>query len=236
MFKLISNDRKLRRKYEDAIMANLTQATLFERSSTAPRISHLSIEEIEGRFALCGGKDGSCVIFDIDTKHPVMEQSMHNKCINQCQWYPVDTGMFSTCSMDMSVKLWDTNTMQSILKFDIQAPVFSHKFHSSQAIIAVGSKFNDIRLCDIRHKSFILDVAWSTVNDFELYSASKDGSIRLWDIRKSNSLNSFHDGNVVESHQGPVHALCVIPGGNFVASASSEGQIKLWDSQEPKNY
>ena len=34
------------------------------------------------------------------------------------QWYPFDTGVFTTSGMDGSLKVWDTNMLQVAQEFD----------------------------------------------------------------------------------------------------------------------
>ena len=36
----------------------------------------------------------------------------HKFSIEAVQWYPRDNGMFITSSLDKSVKVWDSNTLQ----------------------------------------------------------------------------------------------------------------------------
>lgn len=42
---------------------------------------------------------------------------VHKYSVETVQWYPHDTGMFTSSSFDKTLKVWDTNTLQvSILK------------------------------------------------------------------------------------------------------------------------
>jgi DNA excision repair protein ERCC-8 len=42
-------------------------------------------------------------------------KSGHKYSISGVNWWPVDTGIFTTSSFDERVKAWDTNTIQVIL-------------------------------------------------------------------------------------------------------------------------
>lgn len=41
------------------------------------------------------------------------------------QWFPSDTGLFITSSLDHFVRVWDTNEMSQACAFDLQQPVYA---------------------------------------------------------------------------------------------------------------
>nr|XP_045745701.1 DNA excision repair protein ERCC-8 [Mirounga angustirostris] len=93
-------------------------------------VNTLDIEPIEARYMLSGGSDGVIVLYDLENSsrqpyytckavcsvgrnHP----DVHKYSVETVQWYPHDTGMFTSSSFDKTLKVWDTNTLQvSILK------------------------------------------------------------------------------------------------------------------------
>lgn len=55
---------------------------------------------------------------------------VHKYSVETVQWYPHDTGMFTSSSFDKTLKVWDTNTLQvSTLK-------------SCQMVLSDERKFN----------------------------------------------------------------------------------------------
>jgi len=42
---------------------------------------------------------------------------VHRYSVETVQWYPYDTGMFTSSSFDKTLKIWDTNTLQVREKF-----------------------------------------------------------------------------------------------------------------------
>ena len=51
------------------------------------------------------------------------------------EWYPCDTGLFTTSSVDGSVKVWDSNTLTSATTFELGSPVHAHSL-SPLALVA----------------------------------------------------------------------------------------------------
>uniref|UniRef100_A0A9L0SFV1 ERCC excision repair 8, CSA ubiquitin ligase complex subunit n=1 Tax=Equus caballus TaxID=9796 RepID=A0A9L0SFV1_HORSE len=92
-------------------------------------VNTLDIEPVEGRYMLSGGSDGVIVLYDLENSsrqpcytckavcsvgrnHP----DVHKYSVETVQWYPHDTGMFTSSSFDKTLKVWDTNTLQLVLE------------------------------------------------------------------------------------------------------------------------
>jgi len=45
-------------------------------------------------------------------------EDKHKYSITNICWYPIDNGMYTTSSMDHSIKVWDTNFMKVIVIFN----------------------------------------------------------------------------------------------------------------------
>ena len=56
-----------------------------------------------------------------------------------------------------------------------------------------------------------------------LSSASRDGTIKLWDISKQTEIHCLR------GHEKAVLAQAVSPDGKKIASASEDGTVKIWD-------
>ncbi|KAI9344204.1 WD40-repeat-containing domain protein [Zopfochytrium polystomum] len=209
-----------------------------ERCHKGP-VNSLDVDRVDSRFLLSGGADASIHIFDLGMAdnapagafgenlssaaqipgkvRPLasINKSVggtgHKFSITGVNWYPLDTGLFTSSSMDCTIKIWDTNSLESVCSFALGHRVHSHALPphpGAHALIAAATEAPQIRLCDMRsgafthtlaadfvggHISSVLTVAWSPLNEHQLASGSRDKSIRLWDIRKAKSCVTTFD-------------------------------------------
>jgi len=141
----------------------------------------------------------------------------HSSSITHVQWYPVDTGAFISSASDGSILLWDTNRMEPVLRvkpFEDSGMGSAHlQTGGDRSLIATGSWYEStIKLVDLRsgshshqlmgHEKGITALQWSPTMPAILASGSRDGSIRLWDIRKSGSQSCISIFNREASSTG----------------------------------
>ncbi|XP_044302245.1 DNA excision repair protein ERCC-8 isoform X2 [Varanus komodoensis] len=176
-------------------------------------INTLDIEPVENRYMLSGGSDGVVVLYDLENlsrkpcytckavcsvgrSHP----DVHKFSVETVQWYPHDTGMFTSSSFDKTLKIWDTNTLQPADVFNFEGTVYSHHMSpvaTKHCLIAVGTKSPKVQLCDLKsgscshilqgHKQEILAVSWSPRYEYILATASADSRVKLWDVRRASA-------------------------------------------------
>lgn len=110
--------------------------------------------------------------------------------------------MFVSGSLDGNVIVWDTNTFDKVLKFNIKQKIYNISINkaskSNKPLIAVASHQYNIYLCDILSNSFthslighsdvVRCVAFNPFNEYMVASGSHDGCIRIWDIRKAGCI------------------------------------------------
>jgi DNA excision repair protein ERCC-8 len=240
-------------------------------------ITKIDLDVCENRFLLSGAFDTSINIFDLEQMHspgkfsfePIVNidtdtVGMHKKAISGLCWYPLDSGMFFTCSIDNTVNVWDTNSTNVIRIFDIEAPVYSidvSRCALNHTLISAAAEDNMVHLCDIRtgksiwqlkgHSGKVLETKWSPGQQYTLVSGSEDGSIRLWDVRKCNqSVLTFDQhldakdrskvrkkglGNI-KSHNGAVNGLCFTPDSTRLVSTGTDSTMRCWSVFDGTNH
>ncbi|XP_021235477.1 DNA excision repair protein ERCC-8 isoform X2 [Numida meleagris] len=212
-------------------------------------INTLDIEPVEGRYMLSGGSDGVIVLYDLENlsrkpnytckalcsvgrSHP----DAHKFSVETVQWYPHDTGMFTSSSFDKTLKIWDTNTLQPADVFQFEGTVYSH--HMSP----VATKH-----CLIAgHRQEVLAVSWSPRHEYVLATASADSKVKLWDVRRaSGCLTTLdqHNGEkskasseaVNTAHNGRVNGLCYTSDGLHLLTVGTDDRMRLWNSSTGEN-
>ncbi|XP_039125945.1 WD repeat-containing protein ATCSA-1-like [Dioscorea cayenensis subsp. rotundata] len=178
-------------------------------------VNSLQVDLIEGRYLLSGASDASAAAFDVQhatdregngliAKHKslfVVDKQLefgHKYAISSVLWYPVDTGLFVTGSLDHHVKVWDTNSVQVVMDFKMPGKVYGMAMSAiatTHMLIAAGSEDVQVRLCDIAsgafthtlsgHRDGVMSLEWSASSEWILMTGGCDGAIRFWDIRRA---------------------------------------------------
>ncbi|XP_048787422.1 DNA excision repair protein ERCC-8 isoform X2 [Lagopus muta] len=212
-------------------------------------INTLDIEPVEGRYMLSGGSDGVIVLYDLENlsrkpnytckalcsvgrSHP----DAHKFSVETVQWYPHDTGMFTSSSFDKTLKIWDTNTLQPADVFQFEGTVYCHHmspFATKHCLIA-------------GHRQEVLAVSWSPRHEYVLATASADSKVKLWDVRRaSGCLTTLdqHNGEkskasseaVNTAHNGRVNGLCYTSDGLHLLTVGTDDRMRLWNSSTGEN-
>lgn len=147
--------------------------------------------------------------------------------------------------------------MKCVRRFDIKDRVYTHAMSpiptAQHTLIACGTGNPTIQMCDLRakstaqtligHKDAVLALQWSPIDAYQLVSAGKDQSIRVWDIRSSGrraltalrrpALSSA--AGEAAAHQGAIIGLQFTEDGRWLVSSGHDqnpaDRLYLWDLQ-----
>ncbi|XP_071118181.1 DNA excision repair protein ERCC-8-like [Haliotis cracherodii] len=234
-------------------------------------INSLDIDLIESRYLLSGGSTGGISIHDLENfsgnvKHSYKHvcgvdrsnRYMHKHSIQTVQWYPLDTGIFTSSGTDKLLKVWDTNRLVPADTFEFSTIVYSHHMSpiaTKHNLLAVGCQGSTVKLVDLKagsathmlkgHKSCVMSVKWSTRDEFILATGSTDNRVLLWDVRAAKghlmSLDQ-HNGEAASSvansttaHGGRVNGLSFTHDGLFLVTFGTDNRLRLWNTYTGKN-
>ncbi|KAJ2635045.1 DNA excision repair protein ERCC-8 [Coemansia sp. RSA 1286] len=189
----------------------LSETKRMARVHTQP-VHSLAIDRARGRFMLSAGADTSVQLYDLDSaettatcarqiarKQQVPPGAGHTRLVTSVEWYFADSGMFSTGSFDNTLRVWDAGEMTEACRFDLGARVNRHQMSTTGAhmLIAVADESEHVRLCDLASGAFAQSlpvhgqgtsaVAWSPTEPYVLATGANNGSVKLWDIRRTDS-------------------------------------------------
>ncbi|KAH8671279.1 WD40-repeat-containing domain protein [Xylariales sp. PMI_506] len=239
-------------------------------------VNALAVERFTGRILVSCGSDGSIKLWDLEsygnsekghTFRPMLRaqrsSNTHRVGITHVSFFPNDSGGFLTSSYDNTLKVWLTDTASVGGTFALGAKVYTHAISpiGGHMLVACGTQHPNVRLVDLRtsanlqslvgHTGAVLATAWSPRHEHVLATGSVDGTVRIWDIRRSggainmldkeDSLGIYYngllqpDGSVrvrqsAKAHFGPVNSLTWTDDGNYIVSAGQDRRIRVWDA------
>lgn len=134
----------------------------------------------------------------------------HTKMASAVAWFTADTGLFITGGFDGRVIAWDTLRLEPAFAWAVghagssAANIYSvatSRIAASHALVAVACGDSRVRLVDLATCSAthmlggtadaggppIVSVAWAPTHEFVLASGGADGTVQLWDVRRSGA-------------------------------------------------
>ncbi|KAL2914000.1 hypothetical protein HK105_206443 [Polyrhizophydium stewartii] len=231
----------------------------------------IDLARSDPRFLLAARTDRSISVYDLDDQSELFNNMRsvrraavissglaHAARISAVQWFPGDTGLFVSASLDRTVKVWDSATLQAAFTFRLEEQVLAMHMSpaaSSHALIATATESPQIRLCDMKsgalthslagHAGHPAALQWSPAHDFLLASGGADGFVRFWDIRKANACiwavqHARGSGPAPASQSRTfgkymVNGLAFTSDGLQIASMAHDERLQLWNVQSGDN-
>lgn len=238
-----------------------------------------------------GGSDGSIKLWDLEAcpNHhrpyvfkPVASAARvrdeyrregHTSGITHLDFHPSTGDTLLSSSFDHTLKQWSCASASVTANFDLQAKIYAHATSpvARTPVVACATQHSNVRLADLRSRSTaqslsatagpVLSVSWSPRHERILASGHADGSVRLWDARRSHAplglLNMEDSLGVVHrfrhamssglgwgrgtmrlsarAHGDAVNGLTWTDDGNYIVSAGLDGRIRVWDAATGAN-
>ncbi|PRP84326.1 DNA excision repair protein ERCC-8 [Planoprotostelium fungivorum] len=167
----------------------------------------------------------------------------HTYAVSAARWYPHDTGLFFTSSLDCTAKVWDTNALQCVRTFQLNERVYCMSLSplsSAHSLIA-------------GHRGAIRSVVWNPTDQFILATGSEDRQIRMWDIRKAGCIMNLnqqgkaegtgrnkkfkltpqshkYQNSTISAHDGTVNGLIFTEDGSVLISTGADSRMRCWNA------
>lgn len=138
---------------------------------------------------------------------------------------------------DNIVGVWYRNSGERQILLELDAPVWSVAFSDKKGLLAAGTggkhksivvwTWNKQQQTFIYHRNYeghdssIWSISFSP-NEKHLASASRDQTVRVWNLEKEQFTT-------LSGHTAGVRSVDFDPEGQHVASASDDGTIRIWD-------
>lgn len=222
---------------------------------------------------LSGGADSSIILWDLESGGDPLNRciykptakagkapSAHRFGITHLSFYPFDSLAFLSSSYDHTLKIYATETQTLSASFNLDSVVYSHALSpiADHLLVACATQHPAVRLVDLRsgasahslagHRGAVLSVAWSPRDEHILASAGSEGTVKLWDIRRSTgSLGVLdmddsvgiggEDGrgqnarprNQGKAHVGACNGVIWTEDGRHLVTAGHDERVRVWD-------
>jgi WD40 repeat protein/anti-sigma factor RsiW len=184
----------------------------------------------DGLYALSGGSDGTCVLWEVATGREVRRFYGHDKPVEDVAFSP-DGRQALTASIDKTVRLWDVQTGKEIRELKGHTDIVYRVAFSPDGRRALsGSADSTMRLWDLQSGNELrffplvaVGVACSPDGRRALSGGDNDPLVRLWDMETGAEVRHL------SGHKGRVTDVVFLPGGRQALSCSYDRTLRLWD-------
>ena len=195
---------------------------------------------------LTSSKDGFVKAYNADNLHCVLNFQAHNEAVSKVIWS--GENYIYTVSQDKTLKQWNSkgqlisnhtghahwiNTMAMSTEFITRTGCYDYENINNTNSLSMDINFNEICLKSLEEKSNIANLRYkklknklSNNNKIEkIVTGSDDYTLFLWDPLNESSKKPIR----LTGHQGLVNHVMFSPDTMFIASASFDKCIKIWN-------
>jgi WD40 repeat protein len=195
--------------------------------------------------AVLSGDEGGTVKLWGNNLTLAAEFDSNQRAVRDIAWSPGDH-KFCTAGQDGSVRIWDAERIANTSDgSDFESKLEGHggdvlsvQWHPNKALVATSSQDRCVRLWDPRkgadaqlavlesHTEPVSAVTWHpNGRDWQLLSASRDATVKLWDARMMAEVCRFvgHSADVTGVDWHPTHP-------DLFASCGMDGTIGYWST------
>eukprot|EP00928_Gymnodinium_smaydae_P008310 TRINITY_DN1302_c0_g2_i1.p1 TRINITY_DN1302_c0_g2~~TRINITY_DN1302_c0_g2_i1.p1 ORF type:complete len:501 (+),score=129.31 TRINITY_DN1302_c0_g2_i1:85-1587(+) len=211
--------------------------------STAPGILCVDVHKENDAKVVSGGMDSQVILFDAKKEKCTQKLSGHSKKVLSVAFHPTEKVVLSA-SQDKTARVWASGDADGMSGYTCAHVI---KRHSADVTSLSLHPLGDYFLTASLDKSWAIHELSTGrcvrhVQDQESpYACMKfhpDGLLAAGCMEKNVAVYDVKAQNVVatlQGHEGDVKDITFSENGYYLASASTDGTVKLWDLRKPLN-
>jgi WD40 repeat protein len=211
------------------------------RSLPGERWNHAIAFSREGHILISGSQD-SVKVWSVTNGHLLQVLREHRAPVSDVAFSPA-ADLFASASFDESVKVWSTDSKQSLHSLTHDDSVLSVVFSPDGQYLATAVSGGVIRVWRTRDGSLVnawrahgeprflspvnlRSVAYSPDGKYLASGGSADKTVKIWDATNGTLLRAMN------GHSDSVNTVVFSPTSGVLASGGKDRTIKLWKADD----
>ena len=184
----------------------------------------------DGRFVASASEDGTAQIFAVATGERVALLEGHVDALSGI-WFSPDGSRVLTASFDHTAALWHLPDGKREHSLQHDESVWAAEFSRDGSRVATADFSGIARIWEVSsgkllkelegHKNGIVDIHFDASGE-QILTAGSDGTARIWTAGRETM--------VLGGHTRALYRAIWSPDERFVATASQDGAVRLWDA------
>ena len=212
-------------------------------NKAAPLSAVFSPHAHQGSLVACHAGQSVSVFNLNDARSPLQATLQHQRNVRSFAWSLFDPAVVASCAADNAIHLWDLRDLKnarpaSSLKV-FTSGLASVRWNRHNGNLLASAHDIQVEIWDLRksapvtfitaHPTKIASIDWSPAAENELITSSADGTVKLWDVKRSRICQgTLQTGS-------PVAKALYAPSGQAVVVLNAPPALhaRLWSLQAP---